>query len=67
MQPTQYILEKHQARATFFMLGEAAQRHPEIVREVAQAGHAIGNHSWDHPSFPLITRQEQLAQIRQCA
>lgn len=61
------ILEKHQARATFFMVGEAAQRHPELVRKVAQAGHAIGNHSWDHPSFPLITKQERLSQIRQCA
>ena len=61
------ILEKHRARATFFMLGEAAQHHPEIVRDVAQAGHAIGNHSWDHPSFPLIMRQERLAQIRRCA
>jgi peptidoglycan/xylan/chitin deacetylase (PgdA/CDA1 family) len=61
------ILDKHHAHASFFMLGEPAQRYPEIVREVAQAGHAIGNHSWDHPSFPLITRQERLSQIRQCA
>ncbi len=61
------ILDKHQVRATFFMLGEPAQRYPEIVREVAQAGHAIGNHSWDHPSFPLITGQERLSQIRRCA
>lgn len=61
------ILEKHQARATFFMLGEAAQEHPELVRRIARAGHAIGNHSWDHPSFPLITRRERQEQIRACA
>jgi peptidoglycan/xylan/chitin deacetylase (PgdA/CDA1 family) len=60
------ILKRHQVRATFFMVGEAAQRHPDIVRWVAQAGHAIGNHSWDHPSFPLITGRERRAQIRAC-
>lgn len=61
------ILGKHRAQATFFMVGEAAQRYPELVRQVAQAGHAIGNHSWDHPSFPLITGHERRAQIRACA
>jgi peptidoglycan-N-acetylglucosamine deacetylase len=60
------ILESHTAHATFFMVGEAAQRYPEIVRRVAQAGHAIGNHSWDHPSFPLLTRRERRTQIRAC-
>lgn len=60
------ILKKHNARATFFMLGDLAQRYPWLVRHVAQAGHAIGNHSWDHPSFPLISSRERRAQIRSC-
>jgi peptidoglycan/xylan/chitin deacetylase (PgdA/CDA1 family) len=61
------ILATHQAHATFFVTGEAAQRHPELVKRTAEAGHAIGNHSWDHPSFPLIRRRERWAQIRACA
>jgi peptidoglycan/xylan/chitin deacetylase (PgdA/CDA1 family) len=61
------ILEKHQARATFFMIGEVAQKHPELLERIAQAGHAIGNHSWDHPSFPLISGRERRSQIRACA
>jgi peptidoglycan/xylan/chitin deacetylase (PgdA/CDA1 family) len=61
------ILEKYHAHATFFMLGENAQRYPHIVKHVAEAGHAIGNHSWDHPSFPLLTRRERREQIRACA
>jgi peptidoglycan-N-acetylglucosamine deacetylase len=61
------ILERFKARATFFMTGKAALAHPELVRRVAQAGHAIGNHSWDHPSFPLISGRERRAQIRTCA
>lgn len=58
------VLQKHQAKATFFMVGQAAERHPGIVKMVADAGHAIGNHSWDHPSFPRITGRERRAQIR---
>src|SRR3990172_5069992 len=61
------ILDKHQAQATFFMIGAAAQRYPDLVRRAAQAEHAIGNHSWDHPSFPLITGRERRAQMRACA
>jgi peptidoglycan/xylan/chitin deacetylase (PgdA/CDA1 family) len=60
------ILARYNAHATFFMVGEAAQRHSEIVRQAAQAEHAIGNHSWDHPSFPLISRRERFAQLWQC-
>ncbi len=60
------ILERQHARATFFMVGEAAQRHPELVRRVAQAGNAIGNHTWDHPALPFITGRERRAQIRAC-
>ena len=61
------ILKAHRARATFFMTGEAARRHPEIVKRVAEGGHTIGNHSFDHPSFPLISGRERRAQMRACA
>jgi peptidoglycan/xylan/chitin deacetylase (PgdA/CDA1 family) len=44
------ILQKHRAQATFFMVGQTALRHPDLVQLVARGGHAIGNHSWDHPS-----------------
>ncbi|HEX2524363.1 MAG TPA: polysaccharide deacetylase family protein, partial [Terriglobia bacterium] len=61
------ILRHHKARATFFMLGQAAQKHPEIVRRVAEAGHAIGNHTWDHLSFPLLSERERQRQLKTCA
>ncbi|MEN6642284.1 MAG: polysaccharide deacetylase family protein [Armatimonadia bacterium] len=44
------VLEKHGAKATFFVLGRSVKAHPEIVRQAAQAGHAIGVHSYSHPS-----------------
>lgn len=61
------ILEKYNARATFFVIGKAAQKFPDLLRQIAEGGHAIGNHSWDHTSFPLITGPERRRQIRACA
>lgn len=61
------LLERYDARATFFPLGESAKRYPDLVEAVAAAGHALGNHSWDHPSFPAIPRAERRRQIRECA
>lgn len=48
------VLEKHDATATFFMVGEEAARFPGLVKSVRGAGHAVGNHGWDHPQFPAI-------------
>jgi peptidoglycan/xylan/chitin deacetylase (PgdA/CDA1 family) len=62
------ILEKHGAKATFFMLGESASKYPEIVKMVAEAGHTIGNHSWNHPLLPSIGfRLHRMRQIWACA
>jgi peptidoglycan/xylan/chitin deacetylase (PgdA/CDA1 family) len=60
------LLEAHGARGTFFMIGRSAARWPEVVARVAAGGHAIGNHSWDHPSFRLIRGRYRRAQIRWC-
>lgn len=43
------LLEKYDAKATFFMLGSRVQYYPAIVQEVRDAGHEIGNHTWTHP------------------
>ncbi len=61
------ILKRHEARGTFFMLGEQAAGHPEVVARVAAAGHAIGNHGWDHASFPLLSRRARFDQLRRCS
>ena len=48
------LLAARQVRATFFVLGWVAERHPELVREIAAAGHEIGTHGYWHE---LIYRQ----------
>lgn len=60
------ILAKYQARATFFMVGQAAERNRGIVRQVSQAGHSIGNHTWGHVPLPSLSRAERWAQIKLC-
>src|SRR6202022_1880634 len=43
------VLAKHDTRATFFLIGRYVRQHPDIAREIAKAGHSIGNHTFTHP------------------
>jgi peptidoglycan/xylan/chitin deacetylase (PgdA/CDA1 family) len=65
--PLLELLERHGAKGTFFMVGKSARRWPELVKRVADGGHAIGNHTWDHPSMPLLTGRYRRKQIEWCA
>ncbi|WP_340400427.1 polysaccharide deacetylase [Paenibacillus sp. FSL H8-0079] len=42
------ILRKEQVPATFFVLGEQAERYPELIRALVEDGHALGNHTFNH-------------------
>jgi peptidoglycan-N-acetylglucosamine deacetylase len=59
------VLARHDVKATFFMLGKFVQQKPGIVRALASAGHAIGNHSWDHPRLIFASNAELRHQIEQ--
>lgn len=54
------LLEKYNAQATFFMLGNRVQYYPEIVQEVFNAGHEVGSHSWSHPQLTKLTSKQVL-------
>src|SRR5882672_7084463 len=49
------MLADQDVPATFFQCGANVERLPEIAREVARAGHEIGNHSYSHPRFIFRT------------
>jgi polysaccharide deacetylase family sporulation protein PdaB len=55
------ILKENQVRATFFLVGKNVEADPQTARDILAAGHAIGNHSYDHRN--LVTRTN--AQVRQ--
>ncbi len=60
------LLEKHHARGTFFTVGEAVHRWPDLVRRMAENGHALGSHSWDHSAFPMLSGSQRRHQLRAC-
>lgn len=45
-------------KATFFVVGRAAHAHPREVRRIVNEGHAIGNHTWDHPHLLVQSPQQ---------
>lgn len=59
-------LEQYNVRATFFVVGQWAEEHPESVRAIAQAGHELGNHSYSHPDMTALSREDIAAQITRC-
>lgn len=42
------ILKLNNIKATFFLIGKKAEAHPELVTRISEAGHLIGNHSYEH-------------------
>ena len=52
------ILDRERVRATFFILGWVAERHPGLVREIASLGHEIGCHGYGHRMIQHLTRSE---------
>lgn len=61
------VLARHQVHATFFLVGRYVAKRPEIAQQVAAAGHAIGNHTWDHPNLIFVSPREVETQIKRCA
>jgi len=51
------ILEKHQVKATFFLVGDWVKRYPEEVKRIAAAGHEIANHSDTHPHVGKMSKE----------
>src|ERR1700679_2337122 len=45
------ILARHNIRATFFLIAQYAAAQRSLVRQTLEAGHLIGNHTWNHPNL----------------
>jgi peptidoglycan/xylan/chitin deacetylase (PgdA/CDA1 family) len=60
------VLAKHNVHATFFLIGRYVQQHPEIAREIAQARHVIGNHTFTHPLLIFKSAADIRQQLTAC-
>ncbi|PWY92997.1 chitin deacetylase [Aspergillus sclerotioniger CBS 115572] len=52
------LLSKYNARATFFVLGEASQANPQIIQRIKSEGHQVGSHTYTHTSLPTLSRDQ---------
>lgn len=48
------VLQAHKVPAAFFLVGTYIEKHPELVRRMAQEGHIVGNHTQNHPDMSKI-------------
>jgi peptidoglycan/xylan/chitin deacetylase (PgdA/CDA1 family) len=60
------VLAKHSVQATFFLIGRYVHQRPDLVREIVQAGHVVGNHTFTHPLLTLKSEAEIKHELTQC-
>jgi len=60
------VLARHEVKATFFMIGRFVVQRPDIVRQVASAGHVIGNHTFNHPNLIFCSPARVRDELEQC-
>jgi peptidoglycan/xylan/chitin deacetylase (PgdA/CDA1 family) len=60
------VLAKHNVHATFFLIGRYIKQQPQIPREIVQAGHVVGNHTFTHPLLIFKSEAEITQELTQC-
>jgi polysaccharide deacetylase family protein (PEP-CTERM system associated) len=60
------ILAEHQAKGTFFVLGWVAERHPGLIRRIADQGHEIASHGYGHELLYKLSESEFRADVDRC-
>jgi peptidoglycan/xylan/chitin deacetylase (PgdA/CDA1 family) len=60
------LLAKHNARATFFLVGKFVRECPELTKEIAARGHLIGNHTDTHPNMFFCGPEETQSELVRC-
>ncbi len=52
-------LQKHNAKATFFVVGHFLESAPDLVKRMQAEGHMVGNHTWHHPDMDTISSEDK--------
>lgn len=61
------ILRRHDARATFFVIGERVAAASGITARITQEGHVLANHTWSHPRMTDVSGEVRRLEIQRCA
>ena len=56
-------LKERNVKATFFLLGEEVEKYPEIVKQIQEDGHLIGNHSYKHEQLSKLPMEQACSQV----
>ena len=59
------LLNEYEAKATFFVTGSQVEKLPEVVQQLTESGHEIGNHTYHHFSEQKMTKQVLRSEIKQ--
>lgn len=57
------LLNQYDAKATFFMLGNRVDFYPDIAKKVADEGHELGNHTWNHKDLSTLSKEEGIQEV----
>lgn len=60
------VLAKHEAKATFFLIGKYVRQRPGIARAIQSAGHEIGNHTYSHPNLIFVSARRLRQELQDC-
>ncbi len=59
------LLQKYDSKATFFLIGKNAEKHPELVRQILDEGHTMGNHSYSHSkNFGFFSAEKIASELK---
>lgn len=57
------LLDEYDTKGTFFVLGQVAEKFPELVKQISAEGHELGVHGYDHLQFFRMTRERAFEEI----
>ena len=57
------ILEKHDIKSDFFVVGEIASKISSVLKKISASGHSIGSHGWDHKR-PIMIQKKDFRNVR---
>lgn len=57
------VLKEQGVKGTFFLLGEEVEKYPELVKQIHEEGHVVGNHSYKHEQLSKLSMEQACEQV----